>query len=284
MSDPMSEHEKHDEHSSFIKTPKQLLAVVILAFIVPIFIISLLASVASRSVEPNATAFSEEAIAKRLKPVGEVVVAAAGGAANARNGQQIVEAVCAACHVTGALNAPKIGDTAAWAPLIKEGPQQLTADAIKGIRQMPARGGNPDLTDLEVARAVVYMANQSGAKFAEPAAPAAPVMQVAAAAAAPAPAATGATAGTPAGGAAGEASKGKSIYEASCAACHTAGVAGAPKFADKAAWAPRLKQGMPALYEAAIRGKGAMPPKGGNVALADGDVKAAVDFMVGPAK
>lgn len=287
----MSEHEKHDEHSSFIKTPWQLLAVVVLAFVVPIFIISVLASIASRSVEPSATAFSEEAIAKRLKPVGEVVVAAAGGAANVRTGQQIVEAVCAACHTTGALNAPKMGDTAAWAPLIKEGLQQLTADAIKGVRQMPARGGNPDLTDFEMARAVAYMANQSGAKFAEPAAPAAPVMQAAAPGAAPsaavaaAPAsATGATAGAPAGGASADASKGKSVYDASCAACHTAGVAGSPKTGDKAAWAPRLKQGLPALYEAAIKGKGAMPAKGGNTALADADVKAAVDFMAAQAK
>jgi cytochrome c5 len=287
----MSEHDKHDEHSSFIKTPKQLLAIVVLAFLVPIFIISLLASLASRSVEPSATAFSEEAIARRLKPVGEVVVAAAGGAANVRSGQQVVEAVCAACHATGALNAPKIGDTVAWQALIKEGQQHLTENAIKGIRQMPPRGGNPELSDVEVARAVVYMANQAGAKFAEPAAPATPAIvqaaapgaaQAGASAAAPA-AATGAAASAPAGGAAGDASKGKSVYDASCAACHTAGVAGAPKFGDKAAWAPRIKEGMPHLYETALKGKGAMPPKGGTSAP-DADVKAAVDYMVNAAK
>ena len=66
--------------------------------------------------------------------------------------------------------------------------------------------------------------------------------------------------------------------------CHAAGVAGAPKFGDKAAWAPRLKTGIDALYASALKGKGAMPAKGGNATLADADVKAAVDYMVAAAK
>jgi cytochrome c5 len=81
-----------------------------------------------------------------------------------------------------------------------------------------------------------------------------------------------------------EASKGKAIYEGYCMACHGAGVAGSPKFGDKAAWAPRIKSGMEALYGSALKGKGAMPPKGGNTSLADADVKAAVDYMVAAAK
>jgi cytochrome c5 len=187
--------------------------------------------------------------------------------------------VCAACHTTGALNAPKIGDTAAWAPLIKEGFQHLTETAIKGIRQMPPRGGQPNLTDIEVARAVAYLANQSGAKFAEPAAPKEPPTQTAAATAAPAAApAAPASKGAPA--ASGDSGKGKATYDAACVVCHAAGVAGAPKSGDKDAWAPRIKQGADALYQAALKGKGAMPPKGGNTSLADADVKAAVDFMV----
>jgi cytochrome c5 len=280
----MSEHDPQ-EHQSFIKTPKQLLAVVVLAFVVPIFVIAMLASLASKSVDPATQTFSKDAIAKRLKPVGEVVVAAGGGAGVVKTGQQVYEAVCAACHATGALNAPKVGDAAVWAPLLKEGHQHLTANAIKGIRQMPPRGGNPDLTDVEVARAVAFMANQSGGKFSEPAAPAAPAQQTAstppgAAPAAPA-AATGATASAAGGGGAGD---GKAVFQSSCFACHGTGAAGAPKPGDTAAWAPRLKQGVPALYEAAIKGKGAMPPKGGNTALSDAEVKAAVDFMVGQAK
>lgn len=284
----MSEHDPH-EHSSFIKTPKQLIAVIVLAFVVPIAVIAVLASLVSHSLDPSAKAFSDEAIAQRLKPVGEVVVAAGGGAAPAaRTGKQVVEAVCAACHATGALNAPKIGDAQAWAPLIKEGHEHLTQTAIKGIRQMPPRGGNPELSEVEVARAIAYMANQSGAKFTEPAAPAAPAPQVAAGPVAPpssaAPAAaapaTGATAAAPAGGAA----KGKTVFDSTCQVCHGTGVAGAPKLGDKAAWAPRLKQGVDALHESALKGKGAMPPKGGNMALSDADLMAAVDYMASQAK
>ena len=74
------------------------------------------------------------------------------------------------------------------------------------------------------------------------------------------------------------------MYEASCTVCHAAGIAGAPKAGDKAAWAPRLKAGMEALYTTSLKGKGAMPPKGGNASLADADVKAAVDYLVGTAK
>jgi cytochrome c5 len=274
----MSEHDPH-QHTSFIKTPKQLVAVIVLAFVVPVLVIAMLASLASRSVDPSTV--SEEAVAKRLKPIGEVAVVAGGGAQAARTGQQVVEAVCAACHATGALNAPKIGDTKAWAPLINHGEKHLVENAIKGIRQMPPRGGNPDLTDLEVTRAVAYMVNQSGGKFAEPAAPVPTAVATAAvataAAAQPAPQA----AAKPAGGAA---ASGKAVHDATCAVCHAAGVAGAPKTGDKAAWAPRLKQGTAALHESALKGKGAMPPKGGNTSLSDADVKAAVDFMVGQAK
>ena len=73
---------------------------------------------------------------------------------------------------------------------------------------------------------------------------------------------------------------GEKVYKSSCFACHDSGVAGSPKIADKAAWAPRIATGAEALYNAAINGKGVMPPKGGNMGLADADVKAAVDYMI----
>lgn len=82
----------------------------------------------------------------------------------------------------------------------------------------------------------------------------------------------------------GGAADGKKVYDATCTACHAAGIAGAPKFGDKAAWAPRIKAGLPAVYEVALKGKGAMPPKGGNATLSDAEVKAAVDYMVAAAK
>jgi cytochrome c5 len=103
--------------------------------------------------------------------------------------------------------------------------------------------------------------------------------------AAAAPAAASPAAATPvaAAPAAGKAD-GKGIYEKSCAACHGTGVAGAPKLGDKAAWAPRLGGGADALAASAIKGKNAMPPKGGNAALSDADVKAAVDYLIAQAR
>jgi cytochrome c5 len=167
----MSEQIHVEEHSSPIKTPTQLIVVVVLSFLVPITLIAMLAHLATRGGDfgKGNPAMSDEAVAKRLKPVGEVVVADPNAPKIARSGKEIVDTVCGACHATGALNAPKIGDKAAWAKLIKEGLDTLTQEAIKGVRQMPPRGGNPDLSDVEIARAIAYMANQSGANFKEPA-------------------------------------------------------------------------------------------------------------------
>jgi cytochrome c5 len=80
--------------------------------------------------------------------------------------------------------------------------------------------------------------------------------------------------------------KGDEVYKKACSVCHDAGIAGAPKYGDKAAWAPRLKQGMDALYTVGIKGKPGtgMVAKGGNSSLSDADVKAAVDFMVSKVK
>jgi len=159
-----------DEHSSLIKTPKQLIIVVLLAFLVPIVLIVMLSQLATGSIDTskNNPALSEAAIAARLKPIGEVEVTDPNAPRIERTGQQVVEAVCGACHGTGLLNAPKIGDRAGWGKLIARGLPNLTQSAIKGIRNMPPRGGNPDLSDTEVARATAYMANQAGAAFKEP--------------------------------------------------------------------------------------------------------------------
>ena len=269
-----------EEHHSPIKTPQQLIAAVVLAFVVPIAIIVLLTQFLTLGIklDPDSPLMMEEYVAERLRPAGRVVVAEAkGGAQAAKSGEEVTKAVCAACHATGALNSPKIGDSAAWGKVAAQGLDKMTEHAIKGIRQMPARGGNPSLSDLEVARAIVYMANQSGQKLKEPAAPAEGKKDDAKVAAVPAAAAPAAPAG---------ASKldGKAIYEKNCAACHMTGAANAPKAGDKAAWESRLKEGMDNLYEHAIKGKGAMPPKGGNASLSDAEVKAAVGYLVGLVK
>jgi len=353
-----------EEHSSPIKTPKRLIIVVLLALVVAIILIVMLSQLVTTGFDAskNNPALSDEAIAQRLKPVGDVEVVDPSAPKVDKSGKEVVEAACGVCHTSGALGAPKIGDKVAWAKLIALGLPRLKQDAIKGVRQMPARGGNPDLSDIEIERAIIYMADQSGGKWIEPiSATAKPaersgeqIVQAQCAhchqtgiggaprigdrtawipratkgydivvrsaikghggmparggmadltdsevrsavtymfnmgaaeakapqAAAPAaPATTAAAAPAKADGV-----KGKTVYEASCVACHAAGIANAPKAGDKAAWAPRLKTGMDALYAATLKGKGAMPPKGGNPSLADADVKAAVDYLAGLAK
>jgi cytochrome c5 len=300
----------HSEHQSFIRTPKQLIAAVAGFFLVIVIGIILLVAFATNHHLTGAGAETEnaEAVASRVRPVAEegFVLKDANAPKVLQNGQSVYTAVCVACHGTGAAGAPKVGDAGAWSARIAQGYDTLVQHAIQGIRAMPAKGGNPDLDDVEVARAVVYMANQGGAKFKEPEAPAAapaaatatttaaaaaaapaaaaPAAPAAAAAAATAPAAPAAA---PAAPAAASADAGKALYSTTCVACHGAGIAGAPKVGDKGAWAPRIAQGANVLYEHALKGfqgkAGMMPPKGGSSAP-DADVKAAVDYMVAAAK
>lgn len=265
--------EQHDEHASFIKTPKQLIIAVVLGFAVPIAIAVLVSQLAT-SGRRGGGATSEENTAKLIQPVARVELAAGGSGPKAlKTGEQVFQGACAACHASGAAGAPKVGDKGAWGPRLGQGLEGLTKSAIAGKGAMPPRGGNPDLAEVEVARAIVFMANQSGANFKEPAAPAAVP------AAAPAAAPT-AVAAAPAGGKA----DGKSVYDKACAACHASGAADAPKFGDKAAWEPRIKTGIDSLLKSALGGKGAMPPKGGNASLSDAEVKAAIEHMVAAAK
>lgn len=162
----------HDEHSSPIKTPKQLIITVIIGFAVPIAI-AVLASQFATTGRTGADA-SGEKTATLIQPVARVVLGAAGGVAKAdKTGEQVYQAACIACHGSGAAGAPKTGDSAAWAPRLGAGLDGLTKSAVAGKGAMPPRGGNPDISDLELARAIVFMANQSGAKFKEPAAAAA---------------------------------------------------------------------------------------------------------------
>ena len=105
------------------------------------------------------------AISERIKPVGEVKVVDANAPKVEKSGEEAYKTVCAACHATGALNAPKFGNKGDWAPRLGQGYDTLISHAINGIRAMPARGGAADLSDAELGRAVAYMANSGGAKF-----------------------------------------------------------------------------------------------------------------------
>ncbi|AOJ70606.1 MULTISPECIES: c-type cytochrome [Burkholderia] len=291
-------------HGAPIKTPGQLIAVVIASFVIPIAIIVLFATYANHAFRTGAgtDGLSDEAVAKRIAPLAQVEIKDANAPRVYKTGEEVYKAVCVTCHSTGAAGAPKFGDAAAWAPRIAAGYDEVLHIALTGKGAMPPRGGtNPDdYSDYEIARAVVYMANQGGAKFAEPAQPAANAAPASGAAAgasdataanAQAAAAMAAIAAlpkpgeAPAAGANAEssASAGKALYESTCQACHATGVLNAPKFGNKADWAPRLKDSMDTVYNYALHGKGAMPPKGGANA-SDADVKAAVDYMVNAAK
>jgi cytochrome c5 len=349
----MSDH----QHESPIKNWKQLVVVVVAAFAIPIALIILLSQLVSSG--PKGSGDDDNGVLNRIKPVGEIRLAVASGPKGALTGDQVYEQVCKTCHEGGLAGAHKIGDKAAWAKVIAQGPKLTYEHAIAGIRAMPAKGGNPNLENIEVQRAAAFMVNKAGAGWLEPAGPAAiarpaapmegrsgeqvvatacgkchqtgqggapkigdraawttrvklglePVVKSAlkghagmpargglaelsdaevrraveymlnsgAATAVAAPLAVAAAAPVPA-------ADGKKVYDTACMACHATGAAGAPKFGDKAAWAPRLKTGSEALYASALKGKGAMPAKGGNAALSDAEIKAGVDFMAAAAK
>jgi cytochrome c5 len=205
-----------------------------------------------------------------VQPVARLEIGAPAAAPGARAAADIVKNTCAACHQTGAANAPKIGDAAAWAPRIKAGVNALVQSVIKGKGAMPPKAGDPSLTESEIHNAVVLMANQAGAGFKEKPA-AAPAKQEAAAPAQQVAAAP-------------QKADGKAVYDKVCFACHQTSVANSPKLGDKAAWAPRIQTGIDSLMQSVIKGKGAMPPKAGNPALTDAEIRAAVEFMVSQAK
>jgi cytochrome c5 len=193
----MSEN-KHDAgHEGLIKTPKQLIIVVALAFAVPILLITLISQYVTsiRRIDLSSPALSAKAVAERLKPVAEVTMAGASGSAAATaapapaaaapatpapaaekpaaapaaektaaapaagnaEGKKIFETTCVVCHGTGVAGAPKAGDKAAWAPRLKQGMPALYHAAIHGLNAMPARGGNPAYTDAQIKAAVNYL-------------------------------------------------------------------------------------------------------------------------------
>lgn len=302
----MSDSTQEEAHTGPIKTPKQLLLAVLFAFVVPvIIIIGLVAYVVADNKPAGSTQAEIHALggvtaqdidkgtAERIRKVGMVEIRDANRPL--KSGEEVFNAQCTACHTPGAAGAPKAGDAAAWAARIATGFDALVLSAVKGKGAMPPQSGG-DFNDVEIARAVAFLANGAGAKFAEPKAPAAdapaaaasaPVVSAAAApaaatAAAPAPAATPVAAPAQVA-AAGGAASGEALYKQACVVCHATGAANAPKLGDKAAWAPRLQQGVPALVQSALKGKGAMPPKGGSTAP-DADIRAAVEYMVNASK
>jgi cytochrome c5 len=176
MSDPHHNATDHEEaHEGPIKNVKQLIAAVIFAFVVPIAVIVLLVSRVGADTKEGAGSdgLTAEAIARRIQPVASVEVRDASDAASLRTGEQVYAAQCVACHGAGVAGAPKLGDEAAWAPRIAQGLETLITSALKGKGAMGPQGGG-DFSDFEISRAVVFLSNKGGGKFAEPKPPAAP--------------------------------------------------------------------------------------------------------------
>lgn len=167
-----------------------------------------------------------------------------------RSGKEVVDAVCAGCHATGKDGAPKIGDQAEWSKRASHGLSNLTKNAITGVRKMPAHGGQAQLSDVEMSRAVAYMVSSGHAT--DTAKPyASPQNQT-----------------------------GEEIVKHRCQDCHGTGKNGAPKIGDADAWKPRLKNGIDPLVKSAIGGHNAMPARGGMANLSDAEMRSAVIHMV----
>ncbi|NDH53180.1 MAG: cytochrome c5 family protein [Betaproteobacteria bacterium] len=162
----MSDNLHEEGHTGPIKTPKQLLITIFLSFVAPVFIIIGLVYYVTSGNKPAAgAANADKAVAQRIQKAGAVEVRDANR--EMKSGEEVFKAQCTACHSAGVAGAPKFGDAAAWAPRIATGYPALLNSALKGKGAMAAQGGG-NLDDVEVGRAVAYMANAGGGKFEEP--------------------------------------------------------------------------------------------------------------------
>jgi len=146
----------------------QFLVIMFIGFILPISLIIIDTNKSQSTASKEDPKVAETKAKENIQPVAKVELAQAvaeGSASGGKSGEEVYKAVCSMCHQAGMLNAPKFGDTQAWAPRISQGYETLVQHALKGIRSMPAKGGNASLSDAEVAGAVLYMTNSSGANF-----------------------------------------------------------------------------------------------------------------------
>jgi cytochrome c5 len=209
--------------------------------------------------QPDAAPQSDKAVRDRIQPFGQSLAVDPNAPKVERTGEQVYLEVCSGCHDSGALGSPKFKEKADWGKRIAQSYPTLLDHALKGFNKMPARGGDPDLSDIEVARGVVYMTNAAGASFE-------PVLK------------------KEVEPSAADLAQGKVVYADNCAYCHDSGLTGAQKLTDAKAWAPLLKEGKDFLYNAAINGSFGGPAKGGNPKLSDADTRLAVDYMVAQAR
>lgn len=251
----------------------------------------------------TSSAFAQEeaarnAIAERLAPVGQLCLqgqdcgtasapaeSSSDGGSGDIDGGDIYSNVCSACHETGAAGAPIRGDEDAWAARTEQGFATLLDHSINGIGAMPARGGNPNLSDEEMEAATKYMvepvmdvADVGSASGDDAAAeePSAATQEEAPGAEEEMAAASGEESAADSG----SSLDGEALYSSlGCVACHANGVAGSPLIGDAEAWGPRIEQGKDTLYQSVFNGKGAMPPRGASQG-SDEEIMAVVDYMV----
>ncbi len=165
----MSDNQHDEAHTGPIKTPVQLMWASIFAFVVPVFVIIGLVMYVTSGTKPSAGASNvDKSVSERVQKIGSVEIQDANRPL--KNGEAVYNAQCAACHASGVAGAPKFADAGAWGPRIKTGLDALVNSALKGKGAMAPQGGG-EHSDVEIARAVAYLANSAGGKFAEPKAP-----------------------------------------------------------------------------------------------------------------
>jgi cytochrome c5 len=170
MSDNHNTSAHEEDHTGPVKTPKQFLLAIIYSFVIPVFGIIGLAYVVGTGFKPLAGSVDPaKSVEQRIAKVGMVDIKDAN--APLKLGEEVYKAQCMACHGAGVAGSPKFQDKAAWGSRIAKGYDTLLTSALKGKGAMGAQGGG-DFEDAEIGRAVVYMANAAGAKFAVPERPA----------------------------------------------------------------------------------------------------------------
>ena len=162
-----------DSHAKMTQaTPQEIIISVLAGLFAPLLAIFLIVQLVLGIQEEHKPDTSSEADQKatlaRIKPFAKLAALDANAPRVEKSGQEVYEAVCTSCHSSGALGAPKFESKGDWGSRIGQGFDTLIKHAIEGIRQMPPRGGDGDLSDIEVARAVAYLANSAGAKFTAP--------------------------------------------------------------------------------------------------------------------
>jgi len=179
-----------DSHAKMTQaTPQEIIISVLAGLLAPLLaiflIVQLVLGIQDDHKPETSTEAAQKATLARIKPFAQLAALDANAPRVEKSGQEVYDAVCTSCHGSGALGAPRFDNKGDWAGRLGQGYDTLVKHAIEGLRQMPPRGGDGDLSDVEVARAVAYMANSAGAKFQAPE-PAAPIAAAPAKAAPPA--------------------------------------------------------------------------------------------------